>query len=89
MVFINHLKKNNVPFTVSETHINDDHPIRGYESWPEEWNPKSDVQQWFDDHVEVIQIGDVNYQQYAKDIAEEIVFRDIGPDDDPEERVYD
>ena len=57
MVFINHLKKNNVPFTISETHINDYHPIRGYEYWPEEWNPKSDVQQWFDDHVEVIQIG--------------------------------
>lgn len=34
-------------------------------------------------------MADVNYQQYAKDIAEEIVFRDIGPDDDPEERVYD
>ena len=34
-------------------------------------------------------MDDVNYQQYAKDIAEEIVFRDIGPDDDPEERVYD
>ena len=34
-------------------------------------------------------MADVNYQQYAKDIAEEIVFRDIKPDDDPEERVYD
>lgn len=33
-------------------------------------------------------MADVNYQQYAKDIAEEIVFRDIGPDDD-ESRVYD
>tara|TARA_B100000927_G_scaffold229382_1_gene189200 strand:- start:142 stop:468 length:327 start_codon:yes stop_codon:yes gene_type:complete len=33
-------------------------------------------------------LADVNYQQYAKDIAEEIVFRDIGPDDD-ESRVYD
>ena len=33
-------------------------------------------------------MADVNYQQYAKDIAEEIVFRDIGPDDD-ECRVYD
>ena len=32
-------------------------------------------------------MADVNYQQYAKDIAEEIVFRDIGPDDD-ECRVY-
>ncbi|MEC9208189.1 MAG: hypothetical protein VYE62_09495 [Pseudomonadota bacterium] len=42
MVFINHLKKNDVPFTISETHINDDHPIRSYESWPEEWNPKSE-----------------------------------------------
>jgi len=57
MVFINHLKKNNVQFTMSELHIDDDHPIRSYEHWPEEWNPKSDVQQWFDDHVEVIQIG--------------------------------
>ena len=33
-------------------------------------------------------MANVNYQQYAKDIAEEIVFRDIGPDDD-ESRVYD
>ena len=32
-------------------------------------------------------MADVNYQQYAKDIAEEIVFRDIGPDDDAS-RVY-
>ena len=42
MVFINHLKKNDVPFTISETHRNDDHPIRSYEYWPEEWNPKSE-----------------------------------------------
>ena len=34
-------------------------------------------------------MANVNYQQYAKDIAEEIVFRDIGPDDDPEDRVHD
>ena len=33
-------------------------------------------------------MADVNYQQYAQDIAEESVFRDIGPDDD-ESRVYD
>ncbi len=31
---------------------------------------------------------EVNYQQYAEDIAKEIVFRDIEPDDD-ESRVYD
>ena len=38
MVFINHLKKNNVPFTISETHINDDHPIRRMERWNTKWN---------------------------------------------------
>ena len=39
--------------------------------------------------LRLYKLADVNYQQYAKDIAEEIVFRDIKPDDDPEERVYD
>ena len=57
MVFINYLEKNNVAFKVKETHIDHTHPIRHLEHWPEEWNPNPDLQQWFDDHVEVIQIG--------------------------------
>jgi len=56
IVFINHLKKNNVPFTIADC-TSDDHPIRSYECWPEEWNPNPDLQKWFDDHVEFVQIG--------------------------------
>ena len=38
MTYINHLNKNKIAFTVSETHIDDDHPARSYERWPQHWN---------------------------------------------------
>ena len=42
MVYINYLKEKNIPFTVSETHLNHEHPIRRMERWPESWNPSND-----------------------------------------------
>ena len=38
--------------------------------------------------LKLYKLADVNYQQYAKDIAEEILLN-IKPDDDPEDRVND
>ena len=92
MVFINHLKKNNVPFTISEnTHKRRSIPSGATNTGPRNGIPSPDVQQWLDSTTSRLYklAVDVNFtSSRSKHIAEEIVFRDIGPDDD-ESRVYD